>query len=561
MSNQVNVTMLIDDYAKHDIKVGGVNIDSEWATGFNSFVPVLDKFPDFQGMVGYIHSKGLRVTLWATSFVNTDNPDFQMAVDKKFLVRDKKGEVRPLKWWHGEAGLLDYSNPEAVDWWHSLMDNVLVLPNGDGVDGFKCDASDPYIMEYMMGPGQEALGYNDVPYEGYHQYADYYYGDFFNHTRARRGDEGLIMSRPVDCMMRDKVNDRICLQQSPKYVMTSGWVGDDDSNMDGLRACAKKVIYSAWDGYANYGCDVGGYRNQNLAPADLKFYFLRSAQFNAFLPLMENGGSGEHRPWMVVPGDEEIVNVYRDLVNQHTRLSQYLLSVGTQALATGTSSITPLAVNSEDPKRSRSHRIYSIPTTYSYLLGPDMLVHPPLFAAAEKEEAIDVSAVEMRFPGDAATTWLDWWHPSEARLAHAGGSKKLRVVPLREYPVYVRAGALMPLWEEGSGLVKDTAHTTFTWFAPDPSRDTQPVVSEVHEPLAEGSGMTATASFTAAGGIEVQVSAHTGPVGLSLVSVAKPAKVSVQGCLRSEHVYHPLTKTLDIKCVDNARGSIFTVEF
>ena len=55
------------------------------------------------------------------------------------------------------------------------------------------------------------------------------------------------------------------------------------------------MIYSAWMGYGNYGCDVGGYRNDNTAYST---YFLRSAQLNAFLPLMENGGGGEHRPWM-----------------------------------------------------------------------------------------------------------------------------------------------------------------------------------------------------------------------------------------------------------------------
>jgi len=496
--------------------------------------------------------------MWATSFVNNDNPDFQMAVDKKFLVRNKDGDVKLLKWWKGEGGLLDYSNPDAVEWWHGLMDNVLVLPNGDGIDGFKCDSSDPYIIEYMEGPGAKALGYNDVPYESYHQYADYYYGDFFNHTRARRGEAGLIMSRPVDCILRDKINDRICLQQSPKYVMTSGWVGDDDSSMDGLRACAKKVIFSAWDGYANFGCDVGGYRDQHIAEADLKFYFLRSAQFNAFLPLMENGGSGVHRPWMVVPGDTEIVDVYRDLVNQHTRLSQYLLSAGTQALATGTSSITPLAVNSEDPKRKRSHRFYSIPSTYSYLLGPDVLVHPPLFGVVEKKEGLDASVVEMRFPGDASTTWLDWWHPSEERLSHQGGDKKKRVVPLREYPVYVRAGALLPLWEEDK--LKHSS-TTFTWFAPRADRDTQPVVSAVHEPAADGPGMTATASFTTTGSVEMKISAHEGAVGMSLVNVPSPTKVSVSGCVGTEHFYYPLTRTLTVQCEKNTLGTILTVDF
>ena len=92
-----------------------------------------------------------------------------------------------------------YNNPSIAFQPLNQLIQVLKLPNGDGVDGFKCDASDPYILEYMA-TGQ-ALGYNDVPYEGYHQYADYYYGDFFNHTRAVRGEQGLIMSRPVDCLV------------------------------------------------------------------------------------------------------------------------------------------------------------------------------------------------------------------------------------------------------------------------------------------------------------------------------------------------------------------------
>ena len=27
--------------------------------------------------------------------------------------------------WHGSGGLLDYTNPEAVQWWHQQMDLVL----------------------------------------------------------------------------------------------------------------------------------------------------------------------------------------------------------------------------------------------------------------------------------------------------------------------------------------------------------------------------------------------------------------------------------------------------
>jgi alpha-glucosidase (family GH31 glycosyl hydrolase) len=41
----------------------------------------------------------------------------------------------------------DYTNPFALDWWHKKMDLVLKA----GVDGFKCDGTDPYIIEYPNG--------------------------------------------------------------------------------------------------------------------------------------------------------------------------------------------------------------------------------------------------------------------------------------------------------------------------------------------------------------------------------------------------------------------------
>ena len=133
MSDQDDVMDLMNKYKEHDIKFGGVNIDSGWETQFNNFEVNKDKFPDFQGMVGEIHKRGARVILWATSFVNTDNSDFQMAVDNKYLVRDKHGDVRPLKWWHGEGGLIDYSNPDATAWWARIPLNGTT--HADIIDG------------------------------------------------------------------------------------------------------------------------------------------------------------------------------------------------------------------------------------------------------------------------------------------------------------------------------------------------------------------------------------------------------------------------------------------
>ena len=38
--------------------------------------------------------------------------------------RNVLGKPAMVKWWHGTGGFLDYTNPDAVSWWHSQMDKV-----------------------------------------------------------------------------------------------------------------------------------------------------------------------------------------------------------------------------------------------------------------------------------------------------------------------------------------------------------------------------------------------------------------------------------------------------
>ncbi len=56
--------------------------------------------------------------------------------------------------------------------------------------GWKVDGTDPFIMEFI----------NPISHKGpitYRDYADAFYGDFFDYTRTKNPD-GLIMSRPCD---------------------------------------------------------------------------------------------------------------------------------------------------------------------------------------------------------------------------------------------------------------------------------------------------------------------------------------------------------------------------
>jgi hypothetical protein len=66
------------------------------------------------------------------------------------------------------------------------------------------------------------------------------------------------------------------------------------------------------------------------------------------MPLMENGGGGEHRPWELEnigpdpPTDDATVTaLYRKYVDIHHSLIPYLLTVGSNAIDAGTSSMIP----------------------------------------------------------------------------------------------------------------------------------------------------------------------------------------------------------------------------
>lgn len=85
---------------------------------------------------------------------------------------------------------IDFSNPEALEWFHSQLDKVLDM----GIDGFKNDGTDPYVMLMQFPWG--VWGHSG--YMWWSTYRDLYYGSYFRYVREKTNNEGLTMARPVD---------------------------------------------------------------------------------------------------------------------------------------------------------------------------------------------------------------------------------------------------------------------------------------------------------------------------------------------------------------------------
>ena len=420
---------LLAGYAARNISVGAVDIDSGWATGYNTFVPTPAVFPDWHAFIGGLKAAyNVRVLLWMTSMVDSDSPNFAAAVAGKFLVQDSQGrQATNLSWWHGTGGLLDYSSAQARAWWEAQMAPVLRGNGsaGTNVDGFKCDGTDPYIIELIEPRGAGgALTFA--------QYSDYYYGHTLNFSRSIVPD-ALIWSRPVDSFPLG-LNISAFLEYSPKYVMFAGWVGDQDPTFGGLKSALINMFESAWRNYTNFGSDTGGYRTG----ARTRELFCRWAQLNAFLPLFENGGNGDHTPWgfdaAAGGGTTEVTDMYRELVAAHYALAPYLYATGVAAFGAGLPVLAPTARPPRDfPFILQPDEV----SDYSFAVGPALFVAPTTAAG--------VASARVLLPS-AGAGWADFWDPSRAFPPGAAVDYATPLSgPRMHGPVFVATHALLPL--------------------------------------------------------------------------------------------------------------------
>lgn len=393
-STQESAIALVDDYLAHDIPVGAIIIDSPWETSYNSFVFEPSQYPDPEAMVDYFHSKGVRVFLWMVSAINVDSPLYTQAADSGYFTQvDAASGPGVIDWWKGDGSLIDFFNPEAVQWWHQQMDHAIALQ----IDGWKCDGIDPHIFKAPYSP---ALG----RYVDRNEYGFAYYRDSFAYLRERLGDDRIITARPVDNLGTGTDSD--LWVYAPREINWAGWVGDQDGSFEGIRDALDNMYWSSERGYVAHGSDIGGFRSDMQAYPGLgrpKDAFIRWAQLGAFSPVMENGGGGEHRPWMF---DQETTDIYRTFVQIHYALIPYLMRHGATAF-----------------ENQGSLTTYVSRSDYSYLLGPDVFVAPMLEAGTSRT---------LTFPEGR---WIYLFDPSQI---YEGSTHTTLEIPMAEFPAFVR---------------------------------------------------------------------------------------------------------------------------
>jgi len=382
---------LVNEYLAHQMPVGAIIIDSPWSTSYNDFNWDTNRYPNAPEMIRAINKQHVKVILWLTGCINLTgkdvpvqkNPYYDEAGAKKYVLNNGV----PSKWWKGDGLHLDFTNQEAVKWWNAKLDKVVT----DGVYGFKVDQGEIYFgdtVQTSVGPMSNV------------EFRPYYYNSMFQYITHRKA-EGAILGRPFS----HQGGVEASVEQ-----LSLGWCGDFQGDWAGLKLQINNIYKSAELGYGSPGCEVGGFWNARSSKKEL----IRYAQFGAMTASMINGGENgaftNHLPWYHGSDAEKC---YQQAVWLHTELIPYLFSTIVQVHKTGGSLIRNASFTDE------SHRVGDF-----------------IFTKAITSENDEVS-----FKLPTGSDWLEFWSKTMCK----GGLVVGNTYPLNEFPLFIKAGAIIPM--------------------------------------------------------------------------------------------------------------------
>jgi alpha-glucosidase (family GH31 glycosyl hydrolase) len=197
------------------------------------------------------------------------------------------------------------------------------------------------------------------------------------------------------------------------------WSGDINNDFATLEAQIPLGLSTGLSGVAYWGTDVGGFFHPIPETGEL---YARWFQLGAFSPIFRSHGWvwREHVPWAHGREVEAICRRYAEL---RYRLLPYTYSLAWQAHTLGLPLMRPLVMNYPDDPR-----VWGL--GHQFLWGDDLLVAPVTREGAR--------AWPVYLPAGA---WYDFW--TGAR--HEGPGGITVDAPLDRLPLFVRAGAIVPM--------------------------------------------------------------------------------------------------------------------
>jgi alpha-glucosidase len=422
--------------------------DIDHMDGFRVFTFDPDRFADVKDHFWGLGERGFRKVVIVDPGVKVDPPGTYRVMDDGtrhgYFLTLLNGEdfVGPV--WPGGTKFPDFTRPEVREWWGDLHRLYLDI----GVDGIWNDMNEPAVMDERETIPEEVRACD----EGYWSTQDRMH-NVYALFEARATVEALRRHRPG---LRPFLLTRAGSPGIQRYAAL--WTGDNSSTWAHLRASVGQLINLGLSGIGFCGADVGGF-SENAQPELLARWY----QLAAFYPFLRNHsmkGSIPQEPWVFGP---EVERICREALELRYRLLPYIYQLFHEMSRTGAPVLRPLFWHYPG-ERSAS-------VADQFLLGPHLLVCPVLHKGARER-----------------LVWLPpgSWYDYHEHTSLEGGVSVVAPAPLERVPLFVAAGAVIPVavpmqstadWDAGTLILEvwTGADTSGRWLEDDGLSDQVPV--------------------------------------------------------------------------------------
>jgi alpha-D-xyloside xylohydrolase len=355
-------------------------------------VPQFDEtnYPNPAGFIKELHDLNahFNISIWS-------NPDKNSEIGKEYVSNKR---------FIGESKWLDYFNPETRnEYWNTLKTNMF----DNGVDSWWMDAVEPENdalkgERTYMGPGE-----------------------FYRLTYP------LMVSKAVYDGQRQATSDkRVCILTRSAFPGQQrygiiNWSGDIGGDWDSFRRQIVAGLNYSITGMPYWTTDIGGFfRPGRSQYTDQKYHELltRWYQWGVFNPVFRmHGYQTETEPWKY---GRKVEDDMRKMLDLRYRLIPYIYSEAYQVTFNNSTLMRPLVMDF-------SADTAALNRPYQYMFGKSFLVAPVTEPG--------INEWEVYLPD--GVSWYDFW----TGKLYKGGQKTVADAPSDRIPLFVKAGAVVPM--------------------------------------------------------------------------------------------------------------------
>ncbi|MEO7975633.1 TIM-barrel domain-containing protein [Flavobacterium sp.] len=438
--SQEEVVNVVKKYRELGVPLDGIIQDWQyWGDNYhwNAMEFLNPEFPNPQKFVEDVHQLNAHLIISIWSSFGPQTKPFQELKSKGMLMDFATWPLSGKDVWPPDmnfpSGVVVYDayNPEARDiYWKYLKNGLYSL----GIDGWWMDSTEPDHLNH-----QDKDFDNKTFLGSFRKVRNAYplmtVGGVYDHQRSTSSDKRVfILTRSAFAGQQSKG--------------ANTWSGDVTASWDALKNQIPAGLNFSMTGIPYWNSDIGGFFlnkfPKKLQDPNYTELYTRWLQFGTFCPMMRSHGADAPREiYQFGKKGEVVYDAIEKFINLRYSLLPYIYSNSYEVTANQSSMMRALVM--DFPLDKRTHDINN-----QYMFGKSLLVIPvtdPMYTkdvvengtASKLQDFSSIKSTQVYLP--ANTAWYDFWTSKKIE----GGQTISKETPLDIIPLYVKAGAIIPI--------------------------------------------------------------------------------------------------------------------